>query len=169
MTSFLELAAARYSLRKYDSRAVEADVLTQVLEAGRLAPTACNNQPQRVMVLTEAAQFEKIDACTRGRFGAPVVLMVCYDKDLCWKRSFDGASSGEIDAAIVTTHMMMAAQDLGLGTCWVMYFDAAKAAELFDLPANLMPAALLPVGYAATDAAPAAGHGVRMTMEEMLI
>ena len=169
MTSFLQLAAERYSLRKYDARAVEAEVLAQVLEAGRLAPTACNNQPQRVMLLDSAEQFEKIDACTRCRFGAPVVLMVCYDKDVCWKRSFDGASSGEVDAAIVTTHMMMAAQDLGLGTCWVMHFDAAKAAELFGLPENLVPAALLPVGYAAADAVPAQGHGLRMAAAEMLI
>ena len=169
MARFLELAAGRYSVRSYSARAIEPELLAKVLEAGRVAPTACNNQPQRIKVVSGAEGLAKVDECTPCRFGAPTVLLVCYEKAACWKRSFDGADSGEVDASIVTTHMMLAAHDLGLGTCWVMYFDAGKAAKLFAVPDGVVPVAMLPIGYPAEDSAPTGGHSARLTIDRLLL
>jgi nitroreductase len=166
--SFMDLAQARYSVRKYHPQPIEQDKLAQVLQAGHIAPTACNNQPQRIKVITGAVDLAKVDECTPCRFNAPVVLLVCYDKNVSWKRSFDGADSGEVDASIVTTHLMLAAHDLGFGTCWVMYFDPTKTIELFNLPKNIVPVAFLPIGYPADDSIPADGHTSKVALEEIL-
>ena len=169
MTTFFELAAGRYSVRKFDARTIEPEKLAQILEAGRIAPTAHNDQPQRIKVITGADDLAKVDECTPCRFGASTVLLICYDKTTCWKRSFDSALSGEVDASIVTTHMMLAAQDLGLGTCWVMHFNPAKAIELFTLPENIIPVAMLPVGYPAANAVPSGMHSSRKDVKDLLI
>ena len=168
MAGFLELAKNRYSVRSFDARAVEPEVMAQILEAGRAAPTAHNDQPQRIKVITDAEGLAKVDICTRCRFGAPAVLLICYDKTACWVRPFDSTLSGEVDASIVTTHMMMMAQDLGLGTCWVMYFDAEKTIETFELPENIVPVAMLPLGYPSESAKPSPMHASRLELESML-
>jgi nitroreductase len=134
-----------------------------------LAPTACNNQPQRIKVITDGTGLAKVDECSPCRFNAPVVLLVCYDNTVCWTHPSGERRSGEIDAAIVTAHLMMAAYDAGLGSCWVMKFDPEKAVELFALPENIVPVALLPVGYPAEDAAPSDRHGLRFELEKLLI
>jgi len=169
MTTFLDLVKARYSVRAYNVQPIEPALLAQVLEAGRLAPTACNNQPQRIKVITSPEDLAKVDACTPCRFGAPAVLLVCYDKTVCWKSPFDGTLSGAVDASIVTTHIMLAAREAGLGTCWVMYFDPAQAASLFDLGENIVPVAMLPIGYLAEGVAPAERHQQRLAMEKILL
>ena len=169
MQTFLELAKARYSVRRYKPQPIEPEKLAQVLEAGRIAPTGCNNQPQRIKVITDPAELAKIDECTPCRFKAPAVLLVCYDKNVCWKRSYDGATSGEADASIVTTHLMLAAHEAGLGTCWVMHFDPAKTRDLFALPENIVPLAMLPIGYPAENSAPAHLHEQRLALEEILL
>ncbi|MCL2163946.1 MAG: nitroreductase family protein [Oscillospiraceae bacterium] len=169
MQSFLDLAKKRYSVRSYKETPVEPEKLKQVLEAGRIAPTACNNQPQRIKVITDPTELEMMDECTPCRFGAPAALLICYDKTVCWERRFDGAHSGEIDASIITTHLMLAAQEAGLGVCWVMYFDPVKTVELFALPDNIVPVAFLPIGYPAEGAAPAEGHSQRQAIEDLLI
>ena len=168
MKTFLELMKERYSVRSFKTQPIPEEKLAYVLEAGRIAPTACNNQPQRIKVITDAADLAKVDKCTPCRFNAPVVLLVCYDKTVCWQRSFDGASSGPVDASIVTTHMMLAAQEAELGSCWVMYFDPAKIVKLLALPENLVPVSILPIGYPADDAVPADLHNQRAALEEIL-
>jgi nitroreductase len=167
--SFLELTKSRYSARKFKDQPVEQDKLAQILEAGRVAPTAKNNQPQRIKIITTPEDFSKVDECTPCRFGAQLVLLICYDKEICWQRHFDGALSGEVDASIVTTSMMFAAEALGLGTCWVMHFDAQKASEVFALPENIIPVAMLPIGYRTDDCAPSPAHSTRMDMDAFLL
>ena len=169
MSVFLELAAERYSVRSFKKQQIEVEKLAGILEAGRIAPTACNNQPQRIKVITDAHDLANVDECTSCRFGAPTVLLVCYDKAVCWKRRFDGASSGDVDASIVTTHLMLAAWDAGLGTCWVMAFDPAKTIELFGLPENIVPVAFLPIGYPADGAKPADGHNQKNALAALLL
>jgi len=169
MTSFLQLAKDRYSVRSFKPTPIEQEKMAHILEAGRVAPTARNSQPHRIMVITDPEALAKTDDCTPCRFGAPVMLLICYDKNVTFKRPFDGACSGEVDASIVTTHLMMAAQELGLGTCWVMYFDPAKAIEHFALPEHIVPVAFLPVGYPADDAAPSPKHADRMPLEDILL
>ena len=114
---FQELAKQRYSVRRYAPEAVGAVALNMVLEAALCAPTAHNLQPQRIFVLNRPELIEKIDRCTSCHFGEPCVLMVGYDDRVSWKREFDGKDHGEIDASIAATQIMLAAADLGLGSC----------------------------------------------------
>ncbi|MDR1129857.1 MAG: nitroreductase family protein [Prevotellaceae bacterium] len=166
--TFKELSAKRYSVRKYKDTPVDRETLNAVLEAGRAAPTAGNRQPQRILAVTGKEGLEKLDRCTRSRNGAPAALIVCYDKNECWVRPFDNASSGEVDASIVATAMMFQAVELGLGTLWVMHFDPAKLVEEFAVPENLVPAALLILGYAADDAVPADRHAQRHPLDKLV-
>ena len=167
--SFIQLANERYSVRKYREVKIEEEKLEMILDAARIAPTAHNSQPQRIKVLTSDEELSIVDECTPCRFGSPLVFLICYDKDVSWKRVFDKADSGEVDASIVTTHMMFAAQELKLNSCWVMFFDPIKTRKLFSLPVNLEPVAFLVVGYAADDAVPSDSHSKRNTIDEMLI
>ena len=152
MTDFLTLAQERYSVRKFDSRPVAKEDIERILRAGQVAPTACNFQPQRIFVLQSEDALAKMRICTKCHFDAPLGLLVCYDSNQSWKRKFDGQDSGWVDASIVTTHMMLAAHELGVGSTWVMYFDPAAMRAEFELPENLIPAALLVMGYPASDA-----------------
>ena len=167
--AFLELARERYSLRKFSGKPVDREKIDLLLETARIAPTAHNNQPQRIMLITDERDLLKVDECTPCRYGAPVVLMICYDKDASWKREFDGADSGMVDASIVATHIMLEAQDLGIGSCWVMNFDPAKASELFAMPENIIPAALLPLGYPEEGAGPSPRHTDRFPLSDFML
>jgi nitroreductase len=166
--NFKELAVSRYSVRKFKPTMVEKEKLDIVLEAGRNAPTAANKQPQRIVVICNAEGHKKIDNCTRCRFNAPVVLLICFDKNESWERPYDGERSGWVDASIVTTQMMLQAADLGLGTTWVMHFDAAKLVGEFQLPENIVPVAILPLGYPADDAVPNENHLKRLPREKLV-
>ncbi|MDR2514885.1 MAG: nitroreductase family protein [Christensenellaceae bacterium] len=165
---FKALATKRYSVRKFSREPVTAAELQAVLLAGRIAPTAANRQPQRVLVLTEEEGLKKLDACTSCRFGAPAALIVFFDRDAPWARPFDGERSGWVDASIVTDHMMMQAADLGLGSTWVMHFDPAKVMELFQVPETLVPVAVLPLGHPAADAEPSDRHALRLGETETI-
>lgn len=105
--NFAELSAQRYSLRKFSDRPVEDALLQQVLEAGRNAPTAHNNQPQRIFVLQSPEAMAKADACMGCHFHPPVLLAVAYDPAEAWNREDDGKNHGEIDATIAVTQMML--------------------------------------------------------------
>jgi nitroreductase len=167
---FNELAAARYSVRSFLPAPVEPEKLHVILEAGRIAPTARNKQPQRIAVLEGAAALAQVDAFTPCRFGAPLVLLVCYDRTVCAPAPpFETGGTGQIDAGIVATHLLFAAEALGLGTLWVMHFDPAKAAALLGLPENIVPMTLLDIGYRAKDAAPSAWHSQREPLEKLLL
>jgi len=163
---FINLAEERYSLRKFSDKPIEKEKLDFVLKAGQLAPTACNYQPQRILVIQSENALAKLKKSTQYHFNAPVVLLTCYDKDVSWKRSFDGKDSGDIDASIVTAHMMLQATDIGLGTTWVGHFDPNVIAKEFNLPDNIVPVALLPLGYPAEDATQHPLHNKRMPIEQ---
>lgn len=152
MTDFLTLAQDRYSVRQFDPRPVAQEDIDRILRAAQLAPTGCNNQPQQIFVLQSQEVLGKLRLCTKCHFNAPLAMLVCYDENLSWKRKYDGQDSCWADASIVTTHMMLAAHEAGVGNTWVMYFDPAAMRAQFDLPENLIPAALLVMGYPAQDA-----------------
>ena len=137
--NFAELSAQRYSLRKFSDRPVEDALLQQVLEAGRNAPTAHNNQPQRIFVLQSPEAMAKADACMGCHFHPPVLLAVAYDPAAAWDREDDGKNHGEIDATIAVTQMMLQAADLGLGTTYVGMFDPEKLTAAFPEMAGLSP------------------------------
>lgn len=164
--NFNDLAAKRYSVRKFTAQEVEKEKLEYVLKAGQLAPTATNAQPWRILVIKDRQARAKLRECTTYHFNAPVSLLVCARKDEAWNRPYDGKNSGDIDCSIVTTQMMLAAADIGLGTTWVMHFDPVRMREAFNIPASLEPVALLPMGYPADDAAPNPKHLQRKPLEE---
>lgn len=167
--NFLELTKERYSVRKYADKPVEQDKLEKILAAGATAPTAKNLQPQRIYVLESPEALEKIRGITRCAFNAPVVLMVCGDKEEAWVNPFNDRSSAEMDCSIVTTQMMLQAQELGLGTCWVCWFDVEQTKQAFQIPENQELFALLPLGYPAEESKPAAMHDSRKSLDETVV
>ena len=157
--TFQELARTRYSVRNFLDTPIEEEKMSLILEAGRVAPTACNFQPQRIYVARSAESREKLAQVCRCTFGAPVILVVCYDRERDWKNKLmPGYESGETDAAIVCTHMMLQAFELGIGSCWVGYFNADTVREALGLPENVTVSALLPMGYPAENAQPLPLH-----------
>ena len=159
---FLELAKARYSVRRFDSKKVEDEKLEKILQAGQLAPTAKNSQSHRIFVLKSPEALEKINKATPMAFHAPLVLMVCYDKSESYKNFADNRykdyDGGEVDAAIVTTHMMMEAQDLGLGSLWARGFDSQLIYDAFPEIKDLELVCLLDIGYPSADCRPSSRH-----------
>ena len=163
---FSEVIKNRYSCKKYDSRPVEEDKLTAVLEAGRIAPTAKNAQVQRIYVVRGEKNLAKMDEVTPCRYGAPVVLIVCYEADNVYVYPGGKLNSGSEDASIVATHMVLAAADMGIGSCWLNRFEGDKAKELFGIPENEVPVLLLDLGYPAEGAGPLPNHFSRKELSE---
>ncbi|MCR5761779.1 MAG: nitroreductase family protein [Treponema sp.] len=170
---FLDLCKKRYSVRKFSSKAVEEEKIQKILEAGRIAPTAKNTQPQKIFYLKSEEALAKVNAATPMAFHAPVVLMICYDTTqsyiLAADTHFKNYDSGEVDTAIVTTMMMMQATELGLGTLWARGFDSQKLIDAFNLPENMHPVCLLDIGYPADDCVPSERHTLRKSLSENLI
>ena len=166
---YSQLIKERYSVRKFSDKPVEDAKLAAILEAARVAPTAVNKQPQRILVIRDAEGMEKLKACTPYTFGAPLALAVCGHRDEAWVRPYDGYNSAIIDAAIVGTQIMLAVHDLGLGSTWVGHFDPALFRESFRPPDNIEPVALFPIGYPAAEAKPSPLHGKRRPLEETVI
>ena len=163
---FITLAAERYSVRKFSDKPVEKEIIDKILKAGHIAPTGCNFQPQRILVINREDSLEKLKECTRCHFDAPCAMLVCYNRDECWTRPYDGNQSGIVDASIVTTHMMLAAAESGVGSTWVMHFNPFKMREAFEIPENIEPTALLVMGYPACDAVPNERHSIYRPLEE---
>lgn len=166
---FLALAKERFSVLEYERREVEPEKIGKILDAALAAPTACNNQPQRILVIDSEEKRQKLNSVIPGERYAPAAFLVCCDKRECWVRPMDGKSSGEIDAAIAATHMMLEATALGLGSIWVMYWDADKMRAAFSLEESIEPVALLIVGYRAANTTPRQGHFASKTRGEILL
>lgn len=163
---FMTLAENRYSVRKFKPLPVEREKLELILKAGRIAPTAHNNQPQRILVINDEQALEKLRKCTPCHFNAPLVLLVCYDKTVSWIRKYDDKDHGDIDTSIVCAHMLLQAAELGLGATWVCHFIPEAVRCEFSLPDKLVPVSLLTMGYPAEDAAPNELHFKRKPLEE---
>jgi nitroreductase len=153
---FRELIQKRYSVRGYKSDAVEEEKLQQVLEAARMAPTADNRQPfQLIVIHTQAREVELGRIYSRSWFvQAPLVICACGIPDQTWVRR-DGKNYNDVDVAIAMDHLILAATELGLGTCWIAAFDPSAAREVLDLPDDVEPIAFTPLGY------PSAGPGFK--------
>ena len=136
MEDFLQLAEERYSVRHYSQKEIESEKLDKILRAAQVAPTAANYQPQRIFVLKSEEALNKARSVTPYCFNAPIVLLICYDKNVSWK-AIDGHDSGVVDASIAITQMMLEAWDLGIGSVWVRGYDKRVLDEVFDLPSNL--------------------------------
>ena len=154
--NFQELIRKRYSVRAYKPDPVEEDKLARVLEAARLAPTAANRQAFRIVVLpTKGRETELRRIYGRDWFTqAPLVLAVCALPAESWVRKADGWNAAEVDATIAMDHLIMAAAEEGLGTCWIAAFDPGAARDVLGLPAGVVPLAFTPLGYPADSPAP---------------
>ena len=165
MTKFLDLAKQRYSVRKFADKELTDGQINELLEAAKVAPTACNNQPQKIYVVRSAEGMAKLNTLSPCMYGAKVCFMIGYDKNLAAKVSDrEGYCFGETDCAIVTSHIMLQAADMGLGSCWVGRFNPDETHKAFDLPENIVLCDLLPVGY--SDMGPSPRHETYRDQDE---
>ena len=163
---FKEVIRNRYSCKKYSDMQVETEKLAAILEAGRLAPTAKNLQEQHVYVLQSAEALAKVDAVTPCRYGAPTVLVVAFDAENVFTYPGGKRDSGVEDATIVATHMILAAADEGVDSCWINFLDPEKLAKIIGLPENEEVLMVLDLGYAADGVGPLPNHTSRKPLEE---
>ena len=162
---FLKLAKDRYSCRSFSERLVEEEKISAILEAGRLAPTAVNYQPQRIIVVKSDEAMAKLKKAISPRLNPTLAFIIGYDNDACWVREYDNHPSGEVDASIVATHMMLEASSIGIGSTWVMHFNPFILEEQFELE-GITPVVVLVMGYPAQDVTPSANHNARKGLEE---
>lgn len=163
---FKEVLKNRYSCKKYDGRKVDKQVLQRILEAGRLAPTAKNLQEQHVYVIESEEALAKIDSVTPCRYGASTVIAVAFDKNNVFTYPGEKRDSGVEDATIVATHMILAAADEGVDSCWINFFDPDVLAKALNLPENEEILMLMDLGYAAEGSGPLANHSSRKELSD---
>lgn len=151
---FSELIQKRYSVRAYKADPVEDEKLQHVLEAARLAPTAANRQPVRVIVVKTAGREAELGRIYSAEWfvKAPLVLCVCGIADAAWTRRQDAKCYVDVDAAIVMDHIVLMATELGLGTCWIAAFNPDATREVLGLPDGIEPILFTPLGYPADEA-----------------
>lgn len=144
--TFLELAKERCTTRGFTGKRIAAADLDYILEASRVAPSACNRQPQRILVVREEENIRKVEKAYTT-FGAPCVLIVCQDRSNPLVRPFDGKCSGDLDIGIVCDHIMLAARELDIGSVMIGLFDPFIVREEFHIPEYIEPTALVLLGY----------------------
>ena len=165
---FDKVITERYSVRKFNGERLKQSDIDKILSAGHKAPTGCNYQPQRILVLNSKDAIDKLKKCTKCHFNAPTAMLVCYNKDESWTRPYDGALSSPVDAVIVATHMLLKAQDIGVGCCWVMHFNPTLMIETFNIPKNVIPVALLVMGYPAEESKPLELHFEKKDIDQVV-
>lgn len=165
--TFIEIAKQRSSIRNYTDRKVEPEKLDQILEAAHVAPTAANLQPVRLIAVQSKGGLAKISKAA-NIYDAPLAIIVCADHDKAWTRPFDKKQTCDIDASILTDHMMLQATELGLASVWICYFRSDILCETFKLPENLEPVNILAIGYSAEKADPDRHSGTRIPVEQLV-
>lgn len=146
---FTQLIELRQSVRAFKDQKIDKASLLKILEAGRLAPSAVNYQPWRFILVDDDHLLEHIWLSYPRQWlkSAPQVILVCGDHSESWKRAADNKDHCDIDAAIAIDHITLMAASLGIGTCWVCNFNPQIIRESFNLPENLEPIAIIPMGY----------------------
>lgn len=167
MQDFLSLAQARWSCRSFSDEPISREELLPLLEAAAAAPTGHNYQPFHLWAITSDEAVSVVRTLSRCHFGAPAFVLVGADSSHAWTRPYDGFNVGVTDASIVATHLMLAAWDQGLGTCWVAHFNAPAFKEAFPEMRPYELVALFPVGHPAKDAAPLPLHERRASVDEL--
>ena len=165
---FNDVLNRRYSCRAFSAQAVEREKVERILEAGMMAPTAVNKQPVHIWAVSNPEKLEAIKGVTRSNYGAPLLLVVGCRPEEAWVRRYDGKNGAEVDAAIVATYLMLAAENEGLATLWVGSFDPALLREILPGADGYELVAMINVGYPATESKPSAMHGSRKPMDELV-
>lgn len=163
---FTQVVKERYACKKFDGRQITPEQLQAILEAGRLAPTAKNLQEQRIYVVQSEEGLARIDKQTPCRYGAPTVLVVAYNSNEVFVYPGEKRDSGMEDATIVATHMMLAACNAGVDSCWVNFFHPDELAQELGLPEQEEVLMLLDLGYGAEGAGPLENHFSRKPLSE---
>ncbi len=143
----------RYSCRNYKRQPVEDEKLEYIKDCVRLAPSAVNRQPWCFVLVNKEEQLEKVKACYNRPWiaDAPVIVICCTNREEAWTRPCDGHDHSDIDIAIATEHLCLAASEQGLGNCWVCNFDVDSLCQSGIVPEGFVPAVLVPIGYAADE------------------
>ena len=163
---FKDVIRDRYSCKSYDGRKVEQEKLDAILEAGRLAPTAKNLQEQHIYVVQSDDGLAKIDKVTPCRYNAGTCLIVTFDKNNVYTYPGSQRESGVEDATIVATHLMLAAANEGVDSCWLNCIDLEMTHSVFNLPDNEEVLMILDLGYATPGTGPLSNHGKRKPVSE---
>lgn len=154
---FIDLAKKRASVRAYQETPVAEALVAQILEAAHVAPTAANLQPVRLLAVRTPEGLEKLGRAA-NLYGAPLAIVVCADRDKSWVRPFDNKNVAEIDATILTDHMMLQAEALGLHSVWICYFKPDVLRAAFQLPDSWEPVNILAIGHSDEPPADPARH-----------
>lgn len=163
---FKNVIKERYSCKSFSDKKVEESKINNILEAGRLAPTAKNLQEQKIYVIQSEENLAKIDKATPCRYNAPVVIVVAYDKNDVFTYPGGKKDSGAEDATIVATQMMLSCTDEGLDSCWLNFFNPDELKKDLGLPDNEEILMLLDVGYKSEGAGPLPNHASRKPLSE---
>lgn len=153
--TFHDIVANRYSCRHYSQEPVSQEQILEILECARLAPSACNRQPWKFMVITAPEELSSVHASYNRDWikEAPVAIIVLGNRNEAWHRSYDEYDATDIDIAITTEHICLAATSMGLGTCWICNFDPITLRTGMNIPEEWEPLAIIPVGKPAEDIA----------------
>ncbi len=165
---FLQLAKNRYTTRKYSDRPVEQELVDKLLEAGRVSPSAKNFQPWHIWVIRSAEALEKVRAVTPCTYGAPLVFAVGFDNEKGWVRPSDGKNKAEMDSIIQAAHIMLEAEDLGLGCTWIGAYEPTDLYAAFPEMAGYEVQVLLAIGYKAEDCRASVKHLDRKPLSEIV-
>lgn len=163
---YTKLIEERYSVRQFADKPVEQEQIDKILHAAQVAPTATNAQPQRIVVVTTAEGIAKIADTCPFFAKSPLAFIVCYDAEKASVRPWDGLNFGEQDASIATTQMMLEIHNIGLGATWIGGINVAELQKAFEMPQNIIPVAVLSVGYPAESSAPSPRHTQRLPLNE---
>ena len=162
---FTNVIKERFSTRKFSDKKVEKEKLARILEAARLAPTAKNMQAFKIYVIESEEGLASVDKATKCRYHAKTVLIICGDKN---GYSHGNHSFVDIDTSIVTTHLMLAATNEGVDNIWIGLFEPEILRTEFNIPDNLIPVNVLPLGYKTTDFEPSPLHFTRKNIEDLV-
>ena len=165
---FLKLAESRFSIRQFLNKPVEQEKIDALLRVAQIAPTAENKQPQKIYIVTKEEDRKKLKTVSKYTFNAPMYFIVCSDKNKAWKQKNEDYISTEIDGSIVTTHIILEAFDLGLGSVVVRNFETENLKKLFNIPENMVPISLLPIGYPKEGVKPSKLHFTKNDIKDMV-
>ncbi len=148
--SVLEIIQKRRSVRRYKGNPIPQDVLLRVLEAARLAPSGKNYQPWKFIIVQEEDLKKKVARASAEQHfiaEAPLIIVACGFPDNCYSRMGRYMKSWPVDVAIALEHLILQAEEEGLGTCWIGSFEEQEVKALLNVPEEVKVLALTPLGY----------------------
>ena len=165
---FEKICKQRFSVRRFSDRKPDEITVEKLCELARLAPTAKNNQPYELYVVTGEKSLKKLEKAKAGVYGAPVVIIVCSDKEKAWRNRYSGCDSSLQDIGIVATTILYGAEEYGMNGIYICNFDPEAAKKEFNMPDNLTPECLIAVGYKSDDCEPSERHFLRRELKEFV-